>query len=115
MTTGRERGDFIFERAEGIAWSKSDQARPMREAADIAKVGAVSFKVTRATYGKLLLLATKDIELVARALGHSDSRVTRKHYAQYLPDEVAVGVRKMAPLGLQDSTVTLLRRATAKV
>ena len=99
LTAGRDRAAWIFERADGVAWAKSDQARPMREAAERAKVEGVSFKVTRATYGKLLLLATKDIELVAKALGHSDSRVTRKHYAQYLPNEVAEGVRKMAPLG----------------
>lgn len=31
------------------------------------KLPGISFKVTRATYGKLLLIATKDIELVAKA------------------------------------------------
>ena len=39
----------------------------------------------------------------AKALGHSDSRITRKHYAQYLPNEVAEGVRKMAPFGAIES------------
>jgi len=114
LTAGRERSAWILERAAGVPWSKSDQARPMQEAATNAKVDDVSFKVTRATYGKLLLIATKDIELVARALGHSDSRITRKHYAQYLPNEVAEGVRKMAPLGIDPSNVAPLRIGTAK-
>lgn len=104
VTVGRARDALIFERTKGEGWSKSDQARPMREAAERARVEGVSFKVTRATYGKLLLLATKDIELVAKALGHSDSRITRKHYAQYLPSEVAAGVRKMAPFGVNEQS-----------
>ncbi len=105
LAAGRKRQDFVFTRASGEAWGKSDQARPMREAAARAKLDDVSFKVTRATYGKLLLLATKNIELVAKALGHSDSRITRKHYAQYLPNEVAAGIRKMQPLGRDASNV----------
>jgi len=104
LAAGHKRIDFLFTRANGEPWSKSDQARPMREAAEHAKLDGISFKVTRATYGKLLLLATKDIELVAKALGHSDSRITRKHYAQYLPNEVAEGVRKMQPIGGADGS-----------
>jgi integrase len=100
MTAGRKATDPVFTKPDGSEWAKSDQARPMREATERAKLEGVSFKTTRATYGKLLLLATQDIELVAKALGHSDSRITRKHYAQYLPNEVAAGVRKMPSLGI---------------
>ncbi len=74
--------------------------RMMRALVKAAKLDDVSFKTTRATYGKLLLLATKDIEMVAKALGHSDSRITRKHYAQYLPNEVARAVASMPSLGV---------------
>jgi integrase len=109
LTAGRERGDMMFTRVDGAAWRKSDQARPMREAAKRASVDGVSFKVTRATYGKLLLLATGNIELVAKALGHSDSRITRKHYAQYLPNEIAEGVRKMQPIGTPSSNVAPIK------
>ena len=72
----------------------------MSEAAGRAGLSDLSFKVTRATYGKLLLQVTQDIELVAKALGHSDSRITRKHYAQYLPSEVALALQKMPTLGV---------------
>lgn len=100
ITAGREPSDPIFLRADGSAWSQSDAAKPVRAAVAAARLDDVSFKVTRATYGKLLLLATKDIEIVAKALGHSDSRITRKHYAQYLPSEVAAGVAKLPRLGI---------------
>jgi integrase len=111
VTAGRKRDAVMLTRSSGAPWGRSDHTRPMREAATRAKVPGVSFKVTRATYGKLLLLATQDIELVAKALGHSDSRITRKHYAQYLPNEVAAGVRKMATIGLDDTSVTTIKRA----
>lgn len=104
LTAGRPPRDPIFTRADGAPWNRNDLARPMAAATAAAKLEDVTFKTTRATYGKLLLLATKDIELVARALGHSDSRITRKHYAQLLPSEVARGVAQLPQLGLTTSS-----------
>lgn len=101
LTAGRSPDAPIFTRADGSAWNQSDAAKPMRAAAAAAKLEDVSFKVTRATYGKLLLVATKDIEMVARALGHSDSRITRKHYARYLPNELARAVATLPALGIE--------------
>ena len=100
LTAGREPSQLMFTREDGRPWEKSDARRPMIEATVNANLGDVTFKVTRATYGKALLLATRDLELVAKALGHSDSRITRKHYAQLLPREVAAGVALMPALGL---------------
>jgi integrase len=103
-TAGKSPTQVMFTRADGLSWGRSDLVRPMRAAVDAAKLEDVSFKTTRATYGKLLLLATKDIEMVAKALGHSDSRITRKHYAQYLPNEIAAAVAMMPSLGVMTGT-----------
>lgn len=100
LTAGRRATDAVFTKADGTPWGRGDATRPTREAAEAAGLEDVSFKTTRATYGKLLLVATRDIEMVARALGHSDSRITRRHYAQYLPNEVAGAVAKMPSLGI---------------
>lgn len=97
---GRAPDDLIFVRADGRPWARSDLTRPMAVAVAKAGLADVSFKTTRATYGKLLLLATRDLELVAKALGHSDSRITRRHYAALLPGEVAAGIAKLRPLGI---------------
>lgn len=114
ITAGRDPDEVMLRKVDGTAWGVSHQSRPMRDAAQAAKVEDVSFKATRATYGKLLLLATKDIELVAKALGHSDSRITRKHYAQLLPSEVAQGIARMPSLGLNtDSKVKRMKRTRA--
>lgn len=99
LAAGRKPDDFLLLRANGRPWQRGDQARPMREAIARAGLEDVTFKVTRATYGKLLLLATRDLELVAKALGHADSRITRRHYAQLLPSEVAAGIARLPRLG----------------
>lgn len=111
-SAGRKATDVMFTRADGGAWEPSSQHRPMRDAVKKAELEDLSFKALRATYGKLLLLATKDIELVAKALGHSDSRVTRKHYAQLLPNEVAAGIAKLPALGID--TKSKVSRLTGK-
>ncbi|MDG2518083.1 tyrosine-type recombinase/integrase [Lysobacter soli] len=99
LTTGRKQDEPIFVRESGAAWARSDGAKPMAAAVRAAQLEGVTFKTTRATYGKLLLVATKDIELVAKALGHSDSRITRKHYAALLPSEVKAGIAMLPALG----------------
>lgn len=100
LVAGRGAAEFLLVRRDGQRWGQSHAARPMRAAAERAGVADITFKTTRATYGKLLLLATKDIELVAKALGHSDTRITRIHYAALLPGEVARGVALMPALGV---------------
>jgi integrase len=107
LTAGREPIERLFTRRDGRAWAKSDATKPMAAAVEAAKLVDVTFKTTRATYGKLLLVATRDIEMVARALGHSDSRITRKHYARYIPSELASAVAMLPALGFeQDSKVS---------
>nr|WP_255745667.1 tyrosine-type recombinase/integrase [Lysobacter sp. CFH 32150] len=100
LTAGQMAAALVFARADGRAWERGDVRRPMLAAATAAQLVDVTFKTTRATYGKLLLQATRDIEMVAKALGHSDSRITRKHYAQYLPSELQRAVAQLPALGL---------------
>jgi integrase len=112
-TFGKAEDSLIFTHHRGKLWKRSDQTFPMQQACRRAGLTGVSFKTTRATYGKLLLLATGDLELVAKALGHSDTRITRKHYAQYLPNEVAQAVRKMPALGICSENVEVLNISPA--
>lgn len=100
LTSGRAPEEPIFLRQDGQSWAPGDIQKPMAATVAAANLEEVSFKTMRATYGKMLLVATKDIELVAKALGHSDSRVTRKHYARYLTDDLARGIAKMPSLGI---------------
>lgn len=114
LTSGRAADALIFLRANGTPWGPGDARRPMREAVTAAGLEDVTFKTTRATYGKLLLLATRDLEIVAKALGHADSRITRKHYAQYLPSEVAQAVAKLPRIGLEPGKVRRISAGDAR-
>jgi len=114
LTAGRPSTALVFTRSDGSPWGKGDASRPMGAAVVSARLESVTFKTTRATYGKLLLLATRDLEMVAKALGHSDSRITRKHYAQYLPSELATAVAKLPALGLPGGKVTRLAGKSRK-
>ena len=110
LTAGRPAGALVFTRdgverrkhtelAEG--WGKSEQARFMAEACKISKVDEASFHELRHTYASGLVNAGLPMAYVAAQLGHSDTRVTEKHYGHLAPTALAEAVRKLAPkLGL---------------
>ena len=51
------------------------------------------------------------MSVVAKALGHSDTRMTEKHYAHLAPSYVAETIRANLPkLGIVAGKVTPLRR-----
>jgi integrase len=97
-TAGNKAREPLFTRANGEAWGKSHQSRPMREACTKAKIEpAVSFHILRHTYGSLLVMEGVPLQVVAKALGHADTRMTERHYAHLQPDYVADTIRKHLP------------------
>ena len=96
-----------------VAWGKSDQSRFMREACAAAKITpAVSFHELRHTYGSRLAMRGVPMGVIAAQLGHSDTRMTERHYAHLSPSYVAETVRQsFGMLGIVPETaVTALRR-----
>jgi integrase len=76
------------------AWGKSDQSRFMREACAVAKITpAVSFHELRHTYAARLAMRGVPMGVIAAQLGHSDTRMTERHYAHLSPSYVAEAVR----------------------
>lgn len=95
---GLDRKDLIFRRSDGEPWRKSNQFRSMREACTAAKIEPpISFHVLRHTYGSLLAKKGVSLQVIAAALGHSDTRMTEKHYAHLKPDHIAKAIRKNLP------------------
>jgi integrase len=88
----------------GEAWGKSEQARFMALACEEAKVPPASFHELRHTYASGLVNAGLPMAYVAAQLGHSDTRMTEKHYGHLAPTALAEAVRKLAPkLGLGEA------------
>jgi len=111
QTAGSKRADWIFTRASGDPWGKSHQHRFMRAACEAAKIDPpVGFHVLRHTYGSMLAARGVPLQVIARALGHADTRMTERHYAHLQPDYVADQVRAHLPdFGGDDSNVTPMR------
>jgi integrase len=95
---GKLGSDPIFTRAEGALWGKSHQLRPTLEACMRAKIKPeISFHVLRHTHGSALAMKGVPMGVIAQQLGHSDTRMTEKHYAHLAPSYVAETIRAHFP------------------
>ena len=79
-------------------WRASEQARPMIEAVERAKIKqAVSFHTLRHTWASLAVMNGMPLMVVARNLGHKDTRMVEKHYGHLAPSYIADAIRAAAP------------------
>ena len=108
---GRKGADLIFTKADGSKWEKSHQARPIEEASSRAKISPpANFHVTRHTWASHAVMNRMPLLVVAKNLGHSDTRMVEKHYGHLAPSYVADAVRAGAPrFGIKPSNVRAVR------
>jgi integrase len=98
LVAGRAPHEPLLRRDDGRAWKRAEQVRPMREAcARAGIVPAVGFHVLRHTHGSLLAMRAVPMAVIARQLGHADTRMTEKHYAHLAPNYVADTIRGSFP------------------
>ena len=94
---GRPTSELMF-RHGGAAWKKSEQARPMRAACAHARIKpAVGFHTLRHTWASLTTMAGVPLLVVAKNLGHTDTRMVEKHYGHMAPSFIADAIRRGAP------------------
>lgn len=88
------------------AWTDSDQFRPISAACVAANITpAISFHELRHTYASRLAMRGVPIGVIAAQLGHSDTRMTERHYAHLSPSYVAEAVRQsFGTLGIVPGT-----------
>lgn len=93
-TAGRDNQFPIFLRPDGKPWGRSHQARPLALACKAAKIKpAASFHILRHTYASRLAMNGVPLPVIARNLGHADTRMTEKHYAHLAPSHIADSIR----------------------
>ena len=98
LTAGRAGRELVFLRADGRQWGPSHQQRPLTEASRIAAVEpAAAFHVLRHTYSSSLAMKGVPMGVIAAHLGHSDTRMTEKHYAHLAPSYIADTIRATVP------------------
>ncbi|MGO8925122.1 MAG: tyrosine-type recombinase/integrase [Xanthobacteraceae bacterium] len=107
-TAGRNNGDLIFQN-NGLPW-KSTQ-RPMAEACKRARIEpAVSFHVLRHTWASLAIMGGVPLMVIARNLGHRDTRMLERHYGHlsrfYEADQIQSGAPRY---GVEPDNVATIR------
>jgi len=97
-TTDKEDSDLIFTRESGQAWGRSHQHRRLLDACKAAKIDpVVSFHILRHTHASHLAMNDAPLAVIARQLGHSDTRMAEKHYAHLSTDYITDTIRKSFP------------------
>ncbi len=113
---GMEAGALLFPRPDGMPWGQAHQFRPILEACRIARIKpAVSFHVLRHTYASRLAMKGVPLAVIAEQLGHSDTRMTERHYAHLAPSYVGNAIRAaFGELGVvEPSNVVPMEQAKA--
>jgi integrase len=106
----RQPGDLMLPNSEGRAWTPKQIARAMRAAVTAAKLPPAVFYDLRRSYGSLLANAGAGLSIIANALGHADTRMTKRHYAHLLDSVVAAELQAKLPTFQTRSS----RKAAAK-
>jgi integrase len=98
LTAGRPGVELLLRKADGDRWAKSNQTRPMAEACARAKIEPpANFHCLRHTYASHAVMAGAPLLVVAKNLGHADTRMVEKHYGHLSPSYVADAIRAAAP------------------
>ena len=77
-------------------------------------VPAIGFHVLRHTHGSLLAMRGVPMAVIARQLGHADTRITEKHYAHLAPNYVADTIRQGFPRLAREKQVVVPMRLERK-
>jgi integrase len=117
ITAGRVGIEPVFLKADGSRWLPDHQSDPMREANERAKISPpINFHGLRHTWASHAVMNGMPLMVVAKNLGHSDTRMVEKHYGHLAPSYISEAVRAHAPrFGLLPSpNVKKIRRNEPK-
>jgi integrase len=118
LTAGRVGIEPVFLKADGSRWLPDHQSDPMKEANKRAKISPpINFHGLRHTWASHAVMNGMPLMVVAKNLGHSDTRMVEKHYGHLAPSYISEAVRAHAPrFGLTSSpNVKKLRRRSSRV
>ena len=110
LAAGRTTKDVLIRKADGGRWATSHQSKPMAEACERAQIDRpASFHTLRHTYASLAIMNGAPLMVVARNLGHADTRMVEKHYGHMSASYVADAIRAAVPrFGLDAGNVVAI-------
>jgi len=109
LTIGRTDSEIMLRRPNGEAWRASHQLRPMTQACINARIDPpISFHGLRHTWASHAVMNGVPLLVVAKNLGHADTRMVEKHYGHLAPSYIADAIRAGAPrFGMVESSSRL--------
>ena len=110
---GRGGHELMFQHEDGSVWKASEQGRPMAEAVARAKIApAISFHGLRHTWASHAVMNGVPLMVVAKNLGHANTRMVEKHYGHleqsFIVDAIHAGAPRFA--GAPKSAVVPLQK-----
>ena len=98
LNAGRAGSEIMLRKASGEVWRASHQLRPMAQACERANIDPpVSFHALRHTWASHAVMNEVPLLVVAKNLGHADTRMVEKHYGHLAPGYIADAIRAGAP------------------
>jgi integrase len=98
LAAGRANTDRLLPKDNGGRWLKSHQTRPMKAACERAKIDPpATFHTLRHTWASLTIMNGAPLMVVARNMGHVDTRMVERHYGHLAPSYLAGAIRAAAP------------------
>jgi integrase len=106
LCAGRAGSEIMLRKADGEAWGTSNQAYQIAEACKHAKIDPpINFHQLRHTWASHAAMNGVPLMVVAKNLGHKDTRMVEEHYGHLAPSYVADEIRKGAPtFGIEPET-----------
>jgi integrase len=98
MCAGRAGSEIMLVKDNGDPWKVAHQTWPMAETCKRAKIyPTVGFHQLRHTWASHAVMNGVPLLVVAKNLGHSDTRMVEKHYGHLAPSYIADAIRAGAP------------------
>jgi integrase len=98
LCAGRSGNEILIRRADCSGFGQQYQQRPMKAAVARAKISPpITFHSLRHTWASLAVMNGVPPMVVAKNLGHRDTRMVEKHYGHLAPSYIADAIRACAP------------------
>lgn len=97
LCAGHAADELMLRRRDGGPWKKSNQSEFTAAACARAKITPIGFHQLRHTWASLAVMSGMPLMVVAKNLGHVDTRQVEHHYSHLAPSYIVDAVRAHAP------------------
>jgi integrase len=97
LCAGRKGTALMLVRDDGTPWNDDNYYAPTKRAASDARIDEMSYYTLRHTYASHAVMNGMPLTVLAKNLGHVDTKMVEKHYAHLSKDFITDQIRAHAP------------------